>query len=363
MGEIKKLNPRVKDVIGEIYNKLTIIENLPSKKLGGTYYKMVKVLCECGNEKEIGYKSIKKGKIKSCGCLNTSKIVDIEKENVYNHWTIISEVEPYTSSDGSKMRKVLAKCVCGVEKDLMLSSLRTGSSKSCGCMIEHKTGYHNVSVDSPIPEMSLEQMNQRELHNWKIIEQVSAKRNENREIIRTVRAQCKCGYIKESVLDNVSQSKQCTKCAYEEKRNKVSEEDRALRNRISGVYGGMKDRCNNPNSKDYKNYGGRGIRIEESFDTLDKFCEWMVSEGYTIDCKLQIDRENNDGNYSVDNCRLLSHAENNRNMRRNVMSWDIVNEIRFGKYENTSNEKLAKIFNCDIKTIASVRNYKTWFTF
>lgn len=35
----------------------------------------------------------------------------------------------------------------------------------------------------------------------------------------------------------------------------------------------MKDRCNNPNSEDYKHYGGRGIKVcERWFNSFDTFC-------------------------------------------------------------------------------------------
>lgn len=360
MSEDKKLNSRVKDVVGEIYNRFTIIENLPSKKAGNSYYKMVKVRCQCGNEKEVSYKAIKKGDIKSCGCLLSELKIDIVKNNTYNHWTILSEVEPYLDLQGNKSRKVLAECVCGKQSEVILNSLRSGTSKSCGCKVEPKTGYQNVDVDSPIPEMTLEQMNQKDFGQWEIIEVISAERNENREIVRTVKAQCKCGHIKIANLNSMRGSKRCSSCGNKDRKSELSDEYRILRKRLTGVYSNIKTRCNNPKSKDYKNYGGRGIKIDESLNTNGKFFDWMVSQGYTYDCKLEIDRKDNDGDYSTENCRLVSKSDNNRNMRRNVMTWELVDKIRYGDYKDLSAKEISNIIGCDASTVRYVISFKTW---
>jgi hypothetical protein len=208
--------------------------------------------------------------------------------------------------------------------------------------------------------MSLKTMNQKDIGFWTVIEVISAKRNENREIERTVKVQCKCGYTKVSLLNNTGKSKQCSACATLEIRNRISEEDRILRDRLQGVYQGIKSRCEKPNRKDYKDYGARGIKVEESFNSFSKFFDWMISEGYTYDCNLQVDRKDNDGNYSINNCRLVSKADNNRNQSRNVMTWDIVNDIRYGKYVGVSSKQVALEVGCSERTINSVKTFKTW---
>ena len=349
------------DFSGLKFNKLTVIGNAPSRKTPwGTLERRIIVKCECGKEKELPWKSVKRGKIKSCGCLMLEKI-DIGKNNIYNHWIILNEVKPYVTKEG-KMRKVLARCICGLEKEVLLTALRTGNSKSCGCMTDHsrKSGYFNVNINSPVPDIPLEDMNKKDIGSWKIIEIISAKRNKNREIIRTVKVQCKCGYTKVSLLNNTGKSKQCFGCSMKDKLALISDEDRILYRRLGGVYGSIKDRCNNPNSKDYKNYGGRGIKVEKSFDTRDKFIAFMINGGYTYDCKLEVDRKDNNGNYSSENCRFVLKMDNNRNQSRNVMNWEIVDKIRNGEYKPMSNKEVSLIIGCSETTIKSVRNYKTW---
>jgi hypothetical protein len=76
----------------------------------------------------------------------------------------------------------------------------------------------------------------------------------------------------------------------------------------------MKQRCNNPNTKLYYRYGGRGIKICDEWNSkhgFDNFMEWALTHGYSQN--LEIDRINNNGNYEPSNCRFVTHAENMKN--------------------------------------------------
>jgi hypothetical protein len=89
--------------------------------------------------------------------------------------------------------------------------------------------------------------------------------------------------------------------------------------RIKAILNGMKTRCNNPNAKDYKNYGGRGVQVcsEWSNDT-SSFVKWSLENGYTDE--LTIDRIDVNGNYEPSNCRWITMKEqsNNRTTSRFV---------------------------------------------
>ena len=74
----------------------------------------------------------------------------------------------------------------------------------------------------------------------------------------------------------------------------------------------MKDRCGNPNDKRYHRYGGRGIKVcDEWLQDYNKFESWALENGYKPG--LAIDRIDNDGDYSPENCRFITPAENNQN--------------------------------------------------
>jgi hypothetical protein len=79
----------------------------------------------------------------------------------------------------------------------------------------------------------------------------------------------------------------------------------------------IRERCLDPRGKYFHRYGGRGIRVcDEWVDDPVAFCEWALANGWKP--KLQIDRIDNNGNYEPDNCRFVTHAENQRNRERRI---------------------------------------------
>ena len=81
--------------------------------------------------------------------------------------------------------------------------------------------------------------------------------------------------------------------------------------RLYRVWNGMKDRCLNPNSKDYRHYGGRGITICDEWKEPTAFFNWALENGYRED--LTIDRIDNDKGYCPNNCRWITNSEQQRN--------------------------------------------------
>jgi hypothetical protein len=77
----------------------------------------------------------------------------------------------------------------------------------------------------------------------------------------------------------------------------------------------MIDRCTNKNHPAYKNYGGRGITVCESWLSFENFLADMGErpEG------LSLDREKNELGYSKTNCRWVTRVTQERNKRTNVM--------------------------------------------
>jgi len=75
----------------------------------------------------------------------------------------------------------------------------------------------------------------------------------------------------------------------------------------------MKQRCLNPNYKQWKDYGGRGIQIcQEWADSFDAF---LADVGKKPEPHLTLDRIDNNGNYEAGNVRWADRTTQSRNRR------------------------------------------------
>lgn len=91
------------------------------------------------------------------------------------------------------------------------------------------------------------------------------------------------------------------------------------------VFANMAERCYNENNKGFKNYGGRGIYIDDQWlNNPTNFFQWYEKNYFE---KGQVDRIDNDGPYSPNNCRMVSRTENVRN-RRNTVSLDAFGQAK-----------------------------------
>jgi len=63
-----------------------------------------------------------------------SRSVPIEVGVLFGRLTTIRETEPYLSPGGQRQRRILCRCVCGATVAVTLAKLRSGLTRSCGCL-------------------------------------------------------------------------------------------------------------------------------------------------------------------------------------------------------------------------------------
>lgn len=134
------------------------------------------------------------------------------------------------------------------------------------------------------------------------------------------RCQCDCG--KETDVSSRSlitgHTKSCG-CLQREKAARIGDRSRThgdFGTPLYGIWGAMKRRCLNPNTKYYKDYGGRGINVCDEWLEYSNFKEWSLSHGYEDNKRLSIERIDVNGNYEPSNCCWIPLKHQARNTRR-----------------------------------------------
>lgn len=126
--------------------------------------------------------------------------------------------------------------------------------------------------------------------------------------------------------------------------------------RLWRCWQGMKQRCKNKKHPDYKDYGGRGIKIYEKWDEYEYFKKWAIENGYKEN--LTIDRIDVNGNYCPENCRWATIHQQIANRRKKS------NTGITGVYRTRSNSYIAcltvnqKSFRKTFKTINDAIAYR-----
>ena len=112
------------DLTGQRFGKL-----IADEYIGHGKYRCI---CDCGNQKIVPTGKLNAGEVKSCGCLKNWNLVGKR----FGRLTVIEKAESYNTPSKGNIARYLCQCDCGNIKNVRASSLKSGRTKSCGCLEE-----------------------------------------------------------------------------------------------------------------------------------------------------------------------------------------------------------------------------------
>ena len=197
----------------------------------------------------------------------------------------------------------ICKCDCGNRIIVSSSHLNSGHTQSCGCLQRERTS----------------EVCKKDLIGQRFGKLVVRERTSKMGDLSQYRCVCDCGkeiIVRGSNLVN-HRTKSCG-CIRREGTRNLKFLHGQHDTRLYRCWQNMKDRCGNEKNKEYKNYGGRGIKVCLRWqDSFVDFAEWALNSGY--DESLTIDRIDVDGNYCPENCRWSTMKEQSRNRTDNCI--------------------------------------------
>ena len=133
----KELNTQLfkKDLKGKRFGRLLVLEDIGRNKHGKI---MWNTLCDCGNTKIVLSDLLLNGHVQSCGCLKKEQIAERCTKpmigKIFGRLTVLEKA--HTKKGKGAYYRCL--CSCGNITIVQGSMLRSGNSKSCGCLNKEK---------------------------------------------------------------------------------------------------------------------------------------------------------------------------------------------------------------------------------
>ena len=210
-----------------------------------------------------------------------------------------------------------------------------------------------------------------EFNKIKIMETIG--RDKKHHLI--VRCVCDCGNIFDGLYTKIKNgyTKSCgclSKKALDDGRA-LNIKHRFSNSRFYQIWRGMKGRCSNENLKEYKNYGGRGIKVCDKWIEFLNFKEDMYETylKHVVDFgekDTTIERVDVNGNYELKNCTWATKKEQSNNQRTHGVQKQFIaispngvvynnnNQMQFAKEHNLSNSKISSCLS------GSRNHHKQW---
>ena len=160
---------------------------------------------------------------------------------------------------------------------------------------------------------------------------------------------CDCGNTIVASADTIKYRRKSCGCLQKKRDPKYTTTHGMSKTRLYRVWTNLKNRCTNPSVPEYKNYGGRGIKVCDRWLGVYGFRNFLNDMGAKPNDKTMggrsiwsLDRIDVDGDYTPENCRWATIYEQSRNRRNNRL-------VPCIKYLKDKNKKYCLDFRAENK--------------